>query len=129
MIETIKTSPKLLASALGVGMLPWVLAEAILGGEPALSAVRWATLIGLVSFPLLVAVYWNGFRGEVVDTIRSIGYSFAAKFAILAGSSLLVYGYFAVNVLVFTTLLFFLLFSLTFFAIYLARRAASPGGQ
>lgn len=129
MIEAMKTSPKLLVSALGLAISPWILAEATLGEDSALIAVRWATLIGLGSFPLLIAVYWSGFRGEVVDSIRSIAYSFAAKFVILAGASLLMHVYFGVDVLIFTSLLFFLLFSLTFFAIYLARRAANPGGH
>ncbi len=83
-------------------------------------SVRWAVIVGVLGFPLLWQVYRLGLFGPVKSTLLWVGVAVVYKLALILLTSLAIFVWLEGDVIVYSFLLFFLLFGLTFVAIYLA---------
>lgn len=121
MIERMRSKPKLLVGILLVVGVPWLFLEGVLSQHRLILSVRLAVASGLFFFPLLYILYRYALSGDVTQSLKSVGLSFLIKGAFLVGTTAIFYVLFQIQPIIYTTLLFFVIFSLTFFAISLAR--------
>ena len=106
---------------LGVGLVGiWVLGEYFLETDELVWSLRWAWIVGLGAYPLLWQIYRIGLHGTMKQTILCVGLSIIYKLSVIVLTAAILFVWFTIDVIVYSFLLFFLLFGLSFFAIYLA---------
>jgi hypothetical protein len=102
------------------GGLEWLLVDPLYR-----RSVRWGIGVGLLAAPGLFYLYRRGLSGGITASFKAIGANMAYKMAVLVATPFLVTYVSSIHVFVYESLLFFVLFSLGFLAIYHARRTVT----
>jgi len=99
--------------------IPWGIVEFIVVRGRILVPVRWGILVGVLSLPVYVGIYWYSFQGTIYQSFVGIALSFLYKAGILAGTGWFVYEFYNFSPFYYVPALFFSLFSITFIALHL----------
>jgi len=122
----VSKSNTFLAIGGGVFIGLWMGLEFYFSAATMKSTIRSAFLISLIGTSGVYGIYRWGFSGRIPRTMKAIVVNFLFKASILMITPFIL-GYFVrINILLYEFLLFFMLFSLSFLAIYIARIHENP---
>lgn len=101
----------------------WGMMEWFVRSPGMVQSARVALPLGWAGYPLMYLIYRRGLSGEMTDTMKAIGYNFGVKALWLIATPLIVVQFTTIHIVLYEFLLFFVLFSLSFLAIYHARES------